>query len=66
MCLTGFTGELGVNVTSCEVREQGLTDGRGAGRYFTEDTVDPIAICAGLIQTGLFSGEHRLQPFLRI
>lgn len=26
-------------------------------RYFTEDTVDPIAIVAGLIQTGLFSGK---------
>lgn len=24
-------------------------------RYFTEDTVDPIAICAGLVQTALFS-----------
>ncbi|SCV68355.1 BQ2448_476 [Microbotryum intermedium] len=24
-------------------------------RYFTEDTVDPIAIVAGLVQTGLFS-----------
>lgn len=24
-------------------------------RYFTEDTVDPIAIVAGLVQTALFS-----------
>jgi len=23
-------------------------------RYFTEDTLDPIAICAGLVQTGLY------------
>ena len=33
-------------------------------RYFTEDTVDPIAICAGLVQTGLFSGEQSFRgPF---
>ena len=31
-------------------------------RYFTEDTVDPIAIVAGLIQTGLFSGEQPPSP----
>ncbi|GAA5832916.1 hypothetical protein JCM11251_000529 [Rhodosporidiobolus azoricus] len=24
-------------------------------RYFTEDSVDPIAVCAGLVQTALFS-----------
>lgn len=24
-------------------------------RYFTEDTVDPIAVVAGLVQTALFS-----------
>lgn len=24
-------------------------------RYFTEDTVDPIAIVAGLVQTGLYA-----------
>ncbi|GAA5869748.1 hypothetical protein JCM5296_002588 [Sporobolomyces johnsonii] len=24
-------------------------------RYFTEDTVDPIAVCAGLVQTALYS-----------
>ena len=58
-CPTGCTGAFGLRARARgERRTRGETRTRADGvtrRYFTEDTVDPIAICAGLVQTALFS-----------
>lgn len=47
----GFTGEWKYP----EVRMANDADTRHGLRYFTEDTVDPIAIVAGLVQTALYA-----------